>query len=304
MRRPSEPPLAAAAVRTTLRKCWRRSCPSQRCGVPALTLSRGAQDSLQNCRMLLPKPPRKDIVKYKQFAGRLLRFRARWDSERPEEAQRSFILSFYPSDDTVSIWETSGDARNTGLVSGKFLERMRLPKPPAPPGAAGAGRGAGPVYYGREDMQVGAAVEAQGRRFVLEAMDEATARLLDHHPVAHTPRAAASTLGGGGDGAAAGDAAGVLARLRERVVGEEARRRVWAALRGRDEAGSGRLAVEEVLEVLGERLYGVRDQDLFAFVDAFRDHDRHPPLGRAGGVREGWSGVSGGGPQRGTGNCD
>ena len=126
------------------------------------------QDSLQNCKRLLPKPPRKDISKYKQFAGRVLRFAARWDSDRPEEAQRTLILSFYPSDDTVSVWETSGDARNTGLVSGKFLERMRLPKPDAGggPGTAAGGR---TEYYGKEDMQVGAAEAARGRRFVLNS---------------------------------------------------------------------------------------------------------------------------------------
>jgi hypothetical protein len=51
-----------------------------------------------------------------------MRFTAKWDSPRPEENCRTFIISFYPADDTLSIWETSGNGRNTGMTSGKFCE--------------------------------------------------------------------------------------------------------------------------------------------------------------------------------------
>ena len=125
-------------------------------------------------------------------------------------------------------------------------------------------------------------VVAQGRRFVLAAMDDFTARLLDHQSLddSDSPRGpgrADSPAGGGAvgtDGGAAGDSGVVLARLRERVAVGEARRRLWAGLRARDPEGGGRVSVEEVMEALGERLYGIRDRDLFAFVDAFRSHDR------------------------------
>ena len=39
----------------------------------------------------------------------------------PEDVDRKFIISFYLSDDTVSIYEPA--QKNSGIVEGKFLER-------------------------------------------------------------------------------------------------------------------------------------------------------------------------------------
>jgi hypothetical protein len=57
---------------------------------------------------------------YIQTHAQVMRFTAKWDSQRPEENCRSFIISFFLADDTLSIWETSGNGRNTGMSSGKF----------------------------------------------------------------------------------------------------------------------------------------------------------------------------------------
>lgn len=56
----------------------------------------------------------------------VMRFTAKWDSQRPEEYCRTFIISFYPADDTLSIWETSGNGRNTGMASGKFCQCPKI----------------------------------------------------------------------------------------------------------------------------------------------------------------------------------
>jgi hypothetical protein len=85
------------------------SVPIPRLPTPPSNGLGAEDDSIQNCKMLRPKPMYRDMAKYKKYAGKVMRFTARWDSERPEETSRSFIISFFPADDTVSIWETSGD---------------------------------------------------------------------------------------------------------------------------------------------------------------------------------------------------
>jgi hypothetical protein len=95
------------------------SVPIPRLPTPPSNGLGAEDDSIQNCKMLRPKPLYRDMAKYKKFAGKVMRFTARWNSERPEESSRSFIISFFPADDTVSIWETSGD----GYVAVSDIER-------------------------------------------------------------------------------------------------------------------------------------------------------------------------------------
>lgn len=56
-----------------------------------------------------------------------LRFEAMLNSSRPEDEDRRFIVTFFLSDSSISIFEKK--VRNSGFIGGKFLERTRLQNP-------------------------------------------------------------------------------------------------------------------------------------------------------------------------------
>ncbi|XP_061099276.1 EF-hand domain-containing protein 1 isoform X1 [Conger conger] len=115
------------------------------------------QDSLQNCKSLIPEPPKKDLLKMLEKDGKVLRYTARLDSLNPDDNGRRFILSYFLSNDTISIFETN--MRNSGIIGGKFLEKTQVHKPGSTP--------ENPQYYSPADFAIGTTVEVFGRRFVL-----------------------------------------------------------------------------------------------------------------------------------------
>ena len=62
-------------------------------------------DSLQNCLSLAPKQPKKDMKKMLDYAGKTLRFSAELVSVLPVDRYRTFIISYYLEDDSLSIFE-------------------------------------------------------------------------------------------------------------------------------------------------------------------------------------------------------
>ena len=62
-------------------------------------------DSLQNCLSLAPKQPKKDVKKMLDYAGKTLRFSAELVSVLPVDKYRSFIISYFLEDDSLSIFE-------------------------------------------------------------------------------------------------------------------------------------------------------------------------------------------------------
>merc|ERR1712070_368750 len=83
------------------------------------------QDSLASHKNLVPKPPRKDVVKILNNAGVTLRFKAKVsDYRKPVNAfdeGRTFTIKYFVGDDTVSIHETP--IRNSGTMGGPVLAR-------------------------------------------------------------------------------------------------------------------------------------------------------------------------------------
>jgi len=49
------------------------------------------------------------------------------DTKRPIEMDRRFTISYFLSDDTILVFEPP--QRNSGIISGKFLERGHVKKP-------------------------------------------------------------------------------------------------------------------------------------------------------------------------------
>ncbi|NXG11865.1 EFHC1 protein, partial [Sakesphorus luctuosus] len=120
------------------------------------------EDSLQNCLHLIPKPPRKDIIKMLENNLKVLRYQAALESSVPEDRNRRFILSYFLSDDTISIYEPP--IRNSGIPGGKYLKKTRVAKPGSTP--------ENPIYYEPSDFAIGSTIEVFGHRFVIIDADE------------------------------------------------------------------------------------------------------------------------------------
>ncbi|GAA6228807.1 EF-hand domain-containing protein 1 [Lates japonicus] len=119
------------------------------------------EDSLQNCLSLIPEPPKKNILKMLENDHKVLRYSARLESQNPEDESRRFILSYFLSDDMISIFEKP--TRNSGIIGGKFLEKTRIPKPGCTV--------ENPEFYSPADFAIGATVEVFSHRFVLTNAD-------------------------------------------------------------------------------------------------------------------------------------
>ncbi|XP_023270810.1 EF-hand domain-containing protein 1 [Seriola lalandi dorsalis] len=119
------------------------------------------EDSLQNCLSLIPEPPKKNVLKMLENDHKVLRYSARLDSQNPKDEGRHFILSYFLSNDMVSIFEKS--TRNSGIIGGKFLEKTRIPKP--------GSTVQNPEFYSPADFAIGANIEVFSHRFVLTNAD-------------------------------------------------------------------------------------------------------------------------------------
>ncbi|XP_075235583.1 EF-hand domain-containing family member C2-like isoform X2 [Lycorma delicatula] len=90
------------------------------------------EDSAINCRTVFPTSITKS---YKQFYEKdrigydsnILRYLAELVSNRPNDKLRSFIISYYLSDDTLSVFETA--EINSGYNSGMRVSRRQISKP-------------------------------------------------------------------------------------------------------------------------------------------------------------------------------
>jgi hypothetical protein len=126
------------------------------------------EDSLQNCISLIPKAPRKDIAKefandncVLQFIARMVPVSASARNVDEFDASRSFVVSYYAADDTISIFErASKDSRKS-----KFLERAKVKKSDG-------------TYYDMSDMFVSAILLIHSRAFKLDEADAYTATYL------------------------------------------------------------------------------------------------------------------------------
>lgn len=80
---------------------------------------------------LLPKPPKRDFIKFMEKDRRgldsnVLRFLARMNTTKPIDQERRFIISYYLSDDTISVFEPP--VRNSGIYNSIRYILFSLPK--------------------------------------------------------------------------------------------------------------------------------------------------------------------------------
>ena len=55
----------------------------------------GEEDTLNSCKRLVPRRPRRDEKKYHKFEGQLLRFSAHMKSDVNENNERHFVIIYF-----------------------------------------------------------------------------------------------------------------------------------------------------------------------------------------------------------------
>eukprot|EP00002_Diphylleia_rotans_P019006 TRINITY_DN3675_c0_g1_i4.p1 TRINITY_DN3675_c0_g1~~TRINITY_DN3675_c0_g1_i4.p1 ORF type:complete len:580 (+),score=122.49 TRINITY_DN3675_c0_g1_i4:80-1819(+) len=125
-------------------------------------------DTVGNCLSLVPKPPVKNFQKLMVNDRKMLRFAGRMETHSAIDQKRSFVIIYFLSDDTISVFEPP--QRNSGVSGGKFLERMQLKKPNSS------------EHYGPTDFYIGATVEFHNFKFFLYEADEYALQFMELHP--------------------------------------------------------------------------------------------------------------------------
>ncbi|KXS15887.1 hypothetical protein M427DRAFT_98498 [Gonapodya prolifera JEL478] len=129
---------------------------------------------------LVPRPHRKDFDRFAKYDTTVLRWRAKLRSDKMVDRDREFVVGLYMQDETISVDETT---HASGMSSGRFLKRSRIPKHPIPPSGSGSGEseddGSGAhEYHGTKDFAVGKVIELHGRVFEITACDVFTERFV------------------------------------------------------------------------------------------------------------------------------
>ncbi|XP_033979572.1 LOW QUALITY PROTEIN: EF-hand domain-containing family member C2 [Trematomus bernacchii] len=137
------------------------------------------EDSLSSCQGLLPKPPQKDFRKFMDkdrcgLESNILNFRAKTVTSDPVDRERVFVISFYLSDDSISVFEHA--QKNSGVLGGKFLERGRVKKP-----GQQLFKSQPSEYFTPQDLYVGATLVLNDKPFKLLDADEYTLNYMEKH---------------------------------------------------------------------------------------------------------------------------
>lgn len=199
------------------------------------------EDSLQSCYHLMPKAPLKSIESLD--TTEVLRFRARFDTTKPEDIDRRFILAIIVSDASIQITEPL--QRNSGFVCGKFMERTRVKKPDA-----------GGAYFGLNDFYIGAHVFISGRTFVVYEMDDYSANFME----AHAAKFVRS------------DKIAVVQKVRSRLLDKPAFAAKLTA--ARKTTTSGTLDAEELTAMLEDLVHDYAQHDAITIIRNYGNKDK------------------------------
>ena len=130
------------------------------------------EDSAQNCRMLVPRPPRKIIPPQRSSDIDILRFSAKLKEKHENERlsscdrNRRFILSYSLTEGTILVYEPP--IPNSGIPGGRYFGWGKVYRNGKP----------GSERITEKHLSVGATIEICGRMFELYEADENTAAYL------------------------------------------------------------------------------------------------------------------------------
>lgn len=191
-------------------------------------------DSLQSIYNLIPKAPKRDEGKLMDLQGKALRILGKFeDPAAQEDMDRKFVITFYLSDDTVSIFEPP--QQNSGIIGGKFLERSQMLNPDS-------GENFLPF-----DFKLGAVVQLNKYRFRLLDCDEFTRKYIESKGEYLRSQLYKVSLNG------------IMKDLQKR--NEEAKEALRAAFRIMDEDRSGNITHMEFLQTLRHLHYDIEIED-------------------------------------------
>ena len=105
----------------------------------------------------------------------VLRYMASLDTEKAIDADRRFIVSYYLSDNSLSVYEPL--VRNSGIIGGKFIERSKVLKESGLDSTTQRR-----VYYEPQDLYIGAAVSFNHHSFKLIDADEYAISYMENRP--------------------------------------------------------------------------------------------------------------------------
>lgn len=125
-------------------------------------------DSLGYIYDLIPKKPKGDFFKSVDNDKKILRYTAKFNTRVPEDVERRFIISFYLSDDSISIYEPA--VKNSGIIEGPFLRRNKYKNVDK-----------NDTLITPTDLPIGGSVRINGFSYQLLSCDEYTAKYLQQH---------------------------------------------------------------------------------------------------------------------------
>ncbi|XP_058391669.1 EF-hand domain-containing family member C2 isoform X1 [Diceros bicornis minor] len=137
------------------------------------------EDSLRSCIGLVPTPHKKNFKKFveKDSYGNIsntLRFFAKLITHECADVDRMFVISYFLSDDTISVFEPI--EKNSGITGGRFLKRIRVKKP-----GQEVFKSELSEYIKVEELYIGAKVNVNGYLFLLLNADEYTLNYMEQN---------------------------------------------------------------------------------------------------------------------------
>ncbi|CAK9020015.1 unnamed protein product [Durusdinium trenchii] len=127
-----------------------------------------AEDSLLNCTMIQPKPPKIDLERMLVYGGDALRFECKMINGEPEDELRRLVIAFYPADGEMAAFEVP--IRNSGHMGGRFSEKRLLKNPDT-------GK-----YFTLSDLFVGQVITIAAQPLQIVRADERCLQFLEARP--------------------------------------------------------------------------------------------------------------------------
>jgi len=114
-----------------------------------------------------PHPPAFVTRSREDLSSVQLRFLAKLRTDLREDQDREFVLTYYPVDGTMYVFEKS--KRNSGVIGGKYLERSRWRKNEDD-------------WYSGADLAIGETITLSGHPLTLTGADEYAINFMKAHP--------------------------------------------------------------------------------------------------------------------------
>ncbi|KAK5920386.1 hypothetical protein CgunFtcFv8_024203 [Champsocephalus gunnari] len=212
------------------------------------------EDSLSSCQRLQPKTPQKDFRKFMDkdrcgLESNILNFRAKMVTSDPVDRERVFVISFYLSDDSISVFERA--QRNSGVLGGKFLERGRVKKP-----GQQLFKSQPSEYFTPQDLYVGATLVFNEKPFKLLDADEYTLNYMEKH-AAEFPQA---------------NVGNILSKLRS--IGEEKRSEIRKFLALSDPSKTGFIPYESFRGLMSGLDCALSDHEVLVLARGFSQSEQ------------------------------